>query len=227
MTSSNHQGLVRFSLRGLLLLITVVALGVGLFVVSRRAQEAETNLAVIREEFGHVLGRLTIGDPTQVHVRALHADEPNTWRWRMHIPKGHKYAWKAAHSNIPGDGVPKHAVAGFSNEPYWETDNEVLVTVRLRQVDADEWRLSVDSMIAKSRNQMTDISLSIPNENMKWMSEVHSINIRHLGNKGQDTVDPKGPIILLQRRPNKRMSDGSYQPSPEPMPGIIIWLEKH
>ena len=227
MNSSKNRGAVRFTLRELLLFVTVTALVVGLVVMSRRARRAESELSNLREEVGHVLGRLNVDDPTQVYVRALDADEPNTWRWRMFVPKGHRYALKAAHSNIPGDGVPQHGMGGYSNEPYWETDNEVLVTARLRQGDDGEWHLTVDSMIANSRNQMSGISLPIPDDAMQWTREISSVNIRHLGGKGQVAVDPKGPIILLQRRPNKQMPDGSDQPSPEPMPGYVIWLEKY
>ncbi len=216
----------RFRLRELLLLITVIALAAGLLIVSRRAFRAELELSVIRDEAGHTLGKLHIEDQTQVHIRAIQEEEPNTWRWRVFIPKGHKYDFNAAHSNIPGDGLPVSGMSGYSNEPYWEKSNEVLISAYLRPVGNGDWRLSVDSFIANSRNQMSGVTLTIPGDAMKWMSEIPSKNVRHLGSKGQESVDPKGPIVLLQQRANKKSPNGTYESTPEPSPGFMIWLKK-
>jgi hypothetical protein len=37
-------------------------------------------------------------------------------------------------------------------------------------------------------------------------------------------LEPGGPIILLKRRLLAFLPDGTYGPSPDPMPGFMIWL---
>jgi hypothetical protein len=75
---------------------------------------------------------------------------------------------------------------------------------------------------------MAGVSLKIPKEKMEWMTDgrASSVDGRVVGSKGTQTIDPKGPIILLQRRPTERQPDGSQQPSPNPMPGYMIWLDE-
>ena len=211
----------RYSLRTLLILVAASGVIIGSYVVGKRLQQAEHELRVLRAE----TGRLSIGDRSQVHVINVAVEEPNTWRWRLFIPKGHKYSWNLAAENIPQFEVPQQAgLKAHSYEPYWERDNEVLVTARLRREDDAQWRLSVESRIGDSKNQMSGGSLRIPAEKLAWNTQGASTDGRVAGNKGTQPYDPRRPIILLQRRPVARRADGSYGPSPDPMPGFMIWL---
>src|SRR5262245_1145630 len=115
----------KFSLRTLFILVGVICFAVGSYAVGRRLMNAEREVRKLQSE----VGVLTIDDRTKVHVVAVDVDDPNTWRWRLFIPRGHKYSWNIAAENISKDHPPQQAgIAGFSNEPYWERDNEVLVT---------------------------------------------------------------------------------------------------
>src|SRR5438045_7749692 len=101
---------VRYSLGTLLILVAVVGVLVGSYVMGTRLRRAERELRVLREE----TGRLTIGDRSQVHVinvpvADVTGDEPNTWRWRLFIPKGQKYSWNLAAENIPQFEAPQQA----------------------------------------------------------------------------------------------------------------------
>src|SRR4051794_22073185 len=87
----------KFSLRTLFILIAVICFAIGTYVVGRRLANAEREVRKLRNE----TGVLTIDDPTKVYVIAIDVDEPNTWRWRMFIPKGHKYSWNIAAEKIP------------------------------------------------------------------------------------------------------------------------------
>jgi len=223
---------VRYSLGTLLIVVAVVSVIVGSYVVGTRLKQAERELKALRDE----TGRLTIGDRSQVHVinvavndvtaADVTGDEPNTWRWRVFIPKGQKYSWNLAAEDIPQLDVPQKAgVKVISNEPYWERDNEVLVTATLRRQDDDHWRLSVESRIGDSKNQMGGGSLKIPAENLAWNTEGASTDGRVAGSSGTKLYEPRRPIIFLQRRPLARQPDGSSKPSPDPMPGFMIWLQ--
>jgi hypothetical protein len=214
---------LRFTLRTLLLLILAVALGLGYSHTWCRMRDAEREVRIRRDESGV----LSIEDRTQFHAIVVDTDEPNTWRWRLFAPKGHRYSWNIACEEIPQKNVPKKpGISGYSNEPYWETDNEVLVTVRLRQIDDETWQLSAQSRIGDSKNQMAGASLEIPDDKLRWMSEISSIEASVLGSRGTDVSDPKGPIVLLRRRICKQQPDGSFQPTSDPMPGFMVWLEE-
>jgi hypothetical protein len=211
----------KFSLRTLLVLVAVICFAIGSYVVGRKLSDADREIRKLRNE----VGVLTVDDPTKVHVIAVNVDEPNTWRWRLFIPKGHKYSWNIAAENIPRhEPPPKSGTAGFSNMPYWERDNELLVTAKLRKGDDGNWRLSVDPRIGDSTSQLTGATLQISNEQIKWMTDGRGSGTdgQVAGDRGVSVREPEGPIILLQRRP----TDASGQPSPNPMPGFMIWLKE-
>ncbi len=214
---------LRFSLRTLLLLMIAACVALGYYHTWRRMRDAEEEVRVRRDESGY----LSVEDRSQLHAIALDTDEPNTWCWRLFVPKGHRYSWNIACENIPQNTAPQKAgISGMSNEPYWETDNEVLVTAKLRQIDDEHWQLSVNPRIGDSKNQMAGVSLKILNDKLRWMSEIPSVDGRVIGRTGTEVCDPKGPIILLQRRPCERQPNGSYQPSANPMPGFMVWLQE-
>ena len=159
---------MRFRLRTLMIVVAVVGVIVGSYVMGTKLRQAERELQVLRNE----TGRLTIGDRTQVHVINVAVDEPNTWRWRLFIPKGQKYSWNLAAEEIPQFDVPQRAgIKTVSNEPYWERDNEMLVTATLRRQDDSNWRLSVESRIGDSKSQMSGGALEIPAEKLAWNAE--------------------------------------------------------
>jgi hypothetical protein len=58
-----------------------------------------------------------------------------------------------------------------------------------------------------------------------WNIEGASTDGRVAGRSGTQHYDPSRPIILLQRRPLARQPNGTYGPSPDPMPGFMIWLQ--
>ena len=211
----------RVSLLAFLLAVTVVCLAVSHWQTSRQLASSQLELRRLRDEVGY----LSVDDKSKFHAVALDTDEPNTWQWRLFIPKNHRYKWNLACENIPQHIPPAQAGSTtVSNEPYWETDNEVLVTARLRQNDNKSWTLSVSSKIGDSKHQMAGGTLTIPEDKMSWLGS--STDGRVVGSRGTAVRDPDGPIILLQKRPTDRRPDGSYGPSQGPMPGFMIWLSK-
>ena len=213
---------VRYSLRTLLILVVALGVIIGSYVVGTRLKQAERELKALRDE----TGRLTINDRSQVHVINVAVDEPNTWRWRLFIPKGHKYSWNLAAEEIPQFEVPQQAgIKATSYEPYWERDNEVLVTATLRRQDDTHWQLSVESRIGDSKNQMSGGSLKIRAEKFAFNTPEPGFDGQIAGTRGTKLFQPRGAIILLQRRKLAKQADGSHKPSPDPMPGFMIWLQ--
>ena len=213
----------RFSLLALLLSAAFICLSVSHWNTSRQLATVQLKLRQLRDEVGY----LTVQDRTKFHAVALESSEPNTWQWRLFLPKGAKYKWNIACEAIPMSSPPAQAgTTATSNEPYWETDNEVFVTAKLREADDGDWTLSVTSKIGASKNQMAGATLKIPRDKIAWMSKISSTDGQVIGSNGTAVRDADAPVILLQRRACKKEPNGSYQPADEPMPGFMVWLSK-
>lgn len=157
-----------YSLRALLITALAICLVLAYYSQSRDLRRAVEELRVLRDE----TGRLSVGDRSKVHAIAVATREPNTWQWRLFIPEGHRYSWNLACEDIPVDSVPEGGTIGASNEPYWQQDNEVLVTATLRQTSDHEWLFAVDSIIGDARNQMYGASQQPTQGLMIWLEEL-------------------------------------------------------
>src|SRR5688500_18999793 len=160
----------KFSLRTLLLIVVIVCLAIPLVLQSFELRRVEAELKQLR----NATGQLTVDDPTKVHVIAVEMDEPNTWRWKMFLPKGVRYTWCLGYGDIPAQGVPRPKMESTSNEQYSETQAEVLIDARLRQLDDGRWSLKVSSKIGDRIDQMNGTRLIIPDTDMRWTREVPS-----------------------------------------------------
>jgi hypothetical protein len=220
-SSQEQSGRWRFSLRTLLLLMVIAGLGMIVIVQSRRLWQSEKELSQLRDE----TGRLTVEDRSKVHVIAIPTDEPNTWRWRMFIPKGARYSWNLAYGDIPAEELPRPRTSSFSNAQRGDFEREVLITSSLRQLESGDWTLSVGSRIGDSEAQMGGASVTIPDEAMAWTRTIPSREGSALGSVGVRTLDPQEPIVLLKWRSGERKPDGRFGPSAEPMPGYMIWMQ--
>ena len=213
----------RISLLSFLLGISLVAVGISNWQNSQRLQSMTSELLKLRSEAGY----LTVDDKTKFHALAVESGDPNIWKWRIFIPKGTRYQWNIACENIPQSTPPaKPGTSSVSNEPYWETDTNVLVTAQLKEADSGDWRLTVSSKIGDSRNQMGGATLKIPADQIKWIQTSGSNEIREIGSHKIAIRDTRGPIILLQKRPCEKTSNGRYSPSTGTMPGYEIWLSE-
>jgi hypothetical protein len=108
----------RFSVRGLLLAVFVVALAVSNFVAYQRLRETastlrdtERSLETLRSE----VGELSIRDPDLVHAVAIPSYESMTYRWRVFLPKSRKFYLNTATGQIPEDGLPDSGTSRISS----------------------------------------------------------------------------------------------------------------
>jgi hypothetical protein len=216
------SGPLSFSLRTLLLLVVIVCMAIPLALQTYNLQRAEAELRQLRNEVGY----LSVDNRSKVHAIAVDMNEPDTWRWRLFLPQGTRYSWCLGFGDIPAKGVPKPKIKLTRPEPYSDEDVEVLVTAKLRKLDDGGWSLSVSSTIGNQRHQMGGTRVTIPAEEMRRIQEVSVYDADTLGDRGTETLDPTGPIVLLLLRTRERQPDGSYKSSADPMPGYMIWLEK-
>jgi hypothetical protein len=213
---------LRFRLLTMILTIAVALLSVSHFYTTIKLRDSTQKVAKLRDELGYI----EVEDRTKVHVLALPTTEIDTWRWRLFIPKGARYAWRLASENIPAAGVPIDGTSGISNENYSARDNEVLVTASLHQRPDGSGDLVVTSKIAASRDQMAGASHRIPASDLQWRKTSPGHDGHVLGSNSIAILDPAGPIELLKLRSLEQQPNGDFAPSKKPMPGIAVWLEK-
>jgi len=169
--------------------------------------------------------KVVIEDMDVVRVTALDVREPMTWQWRVHLPKGHRYAWYVANGAIPASGIPvidfsKHTWACISQEPYWKTGLDAVLTAALRRIDHKSWALTVDARPLNTRWNLGSGSAPIPDAALRPMLDAGSIEYAFLGKRGTETLRPDQPIILLMQRAHDK-----HQPSTKAMPGFMTWLQ--
>jgi hypothetical protein len=211
----------KFRLSTFLIFIALVALAIHLIVQSRQLRDAKIELRKLRDE----TGQLTVEDRTKVHIRQIDSPEPGTWRWRVFLPAGiaSRYGWSLAYGDIPAKGFPKPTTNAFWNGPFYETENEVLVTASLQKAGDGDWLMSVSSRIGNSKEQMGGASIVIPDEFLKAARTGCEV-ADFLGSKETDLLKPGQPIVLLKWRACGTMPDGSEGVTDSPTPGYMIWM---
>jgi hypothetical protein len=180
MPRSENLSRWRFSLRTLLLLVVVVCIAIPMAIQTYKLYHAEAEIRRLRNEVGY----LSVEEPGKVHVIAVALNEPDTWRWRIHLPRDVRYSWCLGFGDIPAKGVPRPKLRHTSNEPYSDKDVEVVVTARLRQLDDGDWSLSVSSMIGDQPYQMGGARVTIPAEEMRRIQKTSVYDQHTLGTRG-------------------------------------------
>jgi len=223
MDEPKRRSRAKISLLSFLLVFSLVGVVFSHWHTSKKLHSLAQEVNKLRNEAGYI----SVEDESQLHAISLDTGEANTWKWRLFLPKGRRYKWNIACENIPASTPPaKPGVSSVSNEPYWESETNVLVTAKLREKSNGDWTMIVSSKIGDSNDQMGGSTLTIPAEKIRWLATEGSTEVRLLGSRGTVTRDPQGPIILLQRRPCEKQPNGGYQPSKGPMPGYVIWLSE-
>ncbi|MEM9367137.1 MAG: hypothetical protein AAGD07_14180 [Planctomycetota bacterium] len=94
--------MMRFSLRGLLIVVTILGLAIGNAITLSRLRRANTELERIREEVGY----LAETAPDQIAAARVPVDAPLTYRFRVRVPNS-----DASSKVRGGEGVPSGPLA--------------------------------------------------------------------------------------------------------------------
>ncbi|MCO6044500.1 hypothetical protein NG895_11345 [Aeoliella sp. ICT_H6.2] len=101
----------RFSLLTLVWLITIAALGVGLYSSGRRNArlEARNNeLDAENKTYRNMLGIFELEDPAKIHAIRAPSENDAPRKYRIYLPPGRKYLACYQANRIPKDGVGDH-----------------------------------------------------------------------------------------------------------------------
>ena len=222
MNDTRTSGRFQYSLRALLIVTMLSTFAIYHWYTANRLRNAESAVRRLQDE----TGRLTINDVTVVHVISVDTGEANTWRWRLFIPKGHKYMWNVASEGIPfGKFPPRAGRSGVSNQHYWERDTEVLVTASLTERSDGNYSLSVTSRIGDSNDQMAGVTMDVPKEHLAWMADSPYQQVDIVGKSSAQTFDPTQPFMLFTKRPMAILPNGDTDFDENLTNGLAIWLE--
>src|SRR3954453_19063974 len=90
----------RFSLLTSLLLITIVAMGSGLWRLNSHLGPLRREVIDLRQQ----LGVLTVDDEDKIQVVEVKGAGSFEWNWRVRLPKGRDY-WLYSSRSVPQKGV--------------------------------------------------------------------------------------------------------------------------
>jgi hypothetical protein len=133
---------LQFTIRGMLAVVTIVALAISLYLTHARLRSTEAEVERLRKETGY----LTIGDVDQVHLIAVPTTEEMAWRWRVYLPGGHDFVLYAHHGRLDAKGHPESGGLsmchiGGRSDP-WKA-REILLDAALGKNPEGEFCLSI------------------------------------------------------------------------------------
>lgn len=217
---------MRFSLLNCLLVMTIVAMAIGLWRLNGELAPLRTEVKRLREEMGH----LVVEDETQLHAIQVSTVDDDTWRFRVWVPAGKQYWLCFQKAKIPQQGVPVKTTSGGSLaiDP-----GEHLIDLLIEPHDQREETLTGIVMVDGSRR----FSGSISERDHDWI-ENDEVGGRHAGWSGVDlqaeTMDPSQPMVLLKYRAagvtNVRhdakgeVIGYGHKEIQEPCEGFLVWI---
>jgi hypothetical protein len=209
----SRRSWLQFSLRTILLLIVLAAIGFSVWTSNRRLQENRRLQAEIKRLKGE-LGELTIeeGQEGKVQAIGIATIEPFTWKWRVYVPKGRTPRLIAGQGKFMMGS--KNADVGSSSTSWLEA-GEQIITVGLRRDHKNDWNWVVQG---KSGGSTFGVSKELAKliEDGSYGSSTSS-----LGNS-QKVIEPGTQLELLRHL----MHSNNLPKKPkERHEGIVIWID--
>jgi len=198
-----RRGRFQFSLGTLVFSVLLLA-AVALLVRSEvELDQLRREVRVLRLE----QGRLTITDPTRIHVATVKVSEDLTWRWRVYAPQRRKCRVDVRAGMVPqfgtlGDGVPD----GYRACVFWGA-GEFQLDLSLRKNPSGAWCIKANN-------------ISLPFDEFCGRFTQRE----EMTSSPPEGVDPSKPLVLLRAfEPDRNAPNES--PKEYPHQGLIVWLE--
>ena len=224
----------RFSLLGLLLLMTIAAMGVGLW-------RLYSELAPLRQEveqYRNVLGIIRVEEPTKIHALRLPtaSDEPR--KYRVYLPAGRSYFWHYSQSAIPKDAIPTSKGSGRL------APGEYIFSVQFKR-DIDEltrepqprgtFRIEIEAQGGQADGG--SIFVGVSEQKQDWIVNRETGGMAYGWQEPGRTVelsDPEAPYVLYRARAheivvNRRNAEGKpsswgFKHFDDPCEGFMLWI---
>jgi len=174
----------QFSLRTLILAITLAALLVGLWTTSREVRQARIELAKYRRDVGY----LEISDPNKACARAVRTAGSMNWEWRIYLPEERSFRLRVLSKDIPEKGIPEGGRGTSTSLP----SGEYLLKAVFQKNLLSGWAFSV-SVPGKGE------SFGVGKEDTGWIGRLATTWSSGVGEETV-SVDPGAPLELLRLR---------------------------
>jgi hypothetical protein len=193
------------------------------FLMYRRMAKAERESDTLRKDAGY----LAISDENLFHAVFIKTYEPHTWRWRVYIPSKCRFSLKTMNGEISEKELPAEEDIGFGSDK----GGECVINAAMRQDKNDKWFLrltcshdKLGDMSGASRSWSTSSPISDDVAN-KFTANNIGTNYVVFGADGSASQVIDKPILLLKYRLSKTDGSGRWYGTPDPMPGIMIWIQ--
>lgn len=224
----------RFSLMNLLLLMTVAAMGVGLWRLN--GELAPLRLEV--EQYRNELGIIAVVDPEKVHALRLPTEGNEPRKYRVFLPEGRNYFLHYHQYLIPAEGIPRSR-SGHRLEP-----GEYVFSIQFKR-DEDEvqgeprphgtFRIRIEAQGNQSGGG--SIHVGVSERKQDWIVNRETGGTAyswHEPGRTVETSDLLDPLVLYRARAhqivvNSRNAQGrpvswSYKDLPNPCEGFMVWV---
>lgn len=213
--SNKIDRFMRFSLLNLVLMTTIVALCITVYLLYQEVEPLRAELRQLRNEAGY----LTITDPTRPHAIELSTDSRFKWKWKVMVPEDETWFMKANVGKIPapsrnselsGDGIGIRPNEG----------GEAIVEMSVYRNLTDSWMC--DFSVREGGTIRKRLTESQANALQECADRIDRSDVR-----AQTVAGEHGePLMLFRRRlplPNEQGSIGSWDAGP----GVALWITSH
>jgi hypothetical protein len=202
---------LQFSLRSMLVLVLLAAIGFSLWTSNRQRKEIrrlQDEVKQLKNEVGDVV--VEEGQEHKLHALALPTLEDNTWKWRVYVPAGRYFAVSAESGVIPPSGKSQ----ATSRSKIGLSAGEQTITVALRRNDEGRWEWIIATGSATGRLQASSD---------KKMSGRNSSSSNGVV-RNTVAVEPGTSIDLLRHRMFSRDDPSTAAGLDGPGEGILVTI---
>ena len=201
----------RISLRTLLLLMAIFAMGITIWQLRADLEPLRTEVRRLRDE----TGQLTIEDSERIHAIQMITDYPLTWKWRVYIPAGRKVRLMHQNHHISKDGLPK---ANLNSGRLLIGPKEFVVTVKIDKQSDGQWRSGV------SFDGVTTYRLFRQGV-IRWLNKGEWGSLIKQVDRNVSVEQFGDPLVLLRKRVFYNRQGGMPPANaPAETDGLLIWL---
>ncbi len=220
--ASPRRGL-RFSLLNLALVLTIAALGIGLYRAGQEVVPLREALRRLREEMGY----FQVDDDSRIHVKQVSTKLPSAWKWRLLLPEGRTYNVRYFCGSAPApESVGREEWFQVLREATRDTGGalhagEFGFEALLTEYDGN-W------FLRWGRVQDDGVTLALP-ERASWLNdETVWVVSSDASIERAESFDGGSSVVLLHLEPK---ASGDNNPSHTGVdadggwPRIVIWIE--
>lgn len=194
----------QFSLLNLVLITTVVALSVTVYLLDSEVGPLRQEVKRLRDE----VGELHIEDKSKLHAIRVDTDNSLEWKWRVWVPEGTICKVRSTGDAIPAEGFPADGGTVYLREP----GEHVL-----------RWVVSRDEKNNRWVGEFRHSTGSVGYDQQPWVEWGRRFAREEGVGRKTQVFEPDERVVLIRRRYTNR--DNPPANPDDPLEGFLIWIE--